>query len=140
MIATETIDVVVKGIVVHEGKMLIVKRSDDDEFGAGTWEFVGGKIEFEEDLETALVREAKEEAGLDITVDKLLYATSFMTTPSRKVILLKYICRSATYKVNISHEHSDYRWVIASELQQYLPQHIMTDLEKNHIFSIQEMI
>ncbi|MDR7071703.1 NUDIX hydrolase [Fictibacillus barbaricus] len=137
MIAAEIMDVVVKGIIFHNGKMLIFKRSDDDEFGASTWEFVGGKVEFEEELEAALIRETKEESGLDITVDKLLYATSFQTTPSRKVILLKYICKSESDNVMISHEHSDYRWVTSAELRQYLPSHIMADLKKNHFFSTQ---
>jgi 8-oxo-dGTP diphosphatase len=123
--------VVVKGIVLYDGKILIVKRSDDDEVGAGTWEFVGGKVEFEEELETALIREAKEEVGLDITVDRLLYATSFFTNPERKVILLKYICKSETNEVMISHEHSDYLWVTEEQLSLYLPSHIIADLEKN---------
>ncbi|WNB90896.1 NUDIX domain-containing protein [Bacillus sp. NEB1478] len=135
MIATEIIDVVVKGIIFHEKKMLIVKRSDDDEFGAGTREFVGGKIEFEEELETALIRETKEEAGLDIMVDKLLYATSFFTSTERKVILLKYICKSGTSHVVISDEHSDFKWVSAEELQLYLPSHILADFEKNCVYS-----
>jgi 8-oxo-dGTP diphosphatase len=140
MIATEIMDVVVKGIIFHQGKMLIVKRSDDDEFGASTWEFVGGKVEFDEELEAALIRETKEETGIDISVDKLLYATSFQTNPFRKVILLKYKCKSKSNNVMISHEHSDYRWVTSEELRQYLPSHIMADLEKNHFFSTQELI
>ncbi|WP_342778474.1 hypothetical protein [Paenibacillus sinopodophylli] len=39
--------VVVKGVIVNGGKVLIVKRADEDEVGEGTWECVGGKIEFE---------------------------------------------------------------------------------------------
>lgn len=72
------IHVVVKGVIVSEAKMLIVKRSAEDEIGAGTWEFPGGKIEFEEAIEAALIREVSEETGLSVTVDRLLYATTFL--------------------------------------------------------------
>jgi len=56
--------VAVKGIINHNGKILIIQRSDDDETGANTWEFAGGKIDFGENLEDALIREVKEEVGL----------------------------------------------------------------------------
>jgi 8-oxo-dGTP diphosphatase len=38
--------VTVKGVILNGGKVLIVKRANDDEIGGGTWECVGGKIEF----------------------------------------------------------------------------------------------
>jgi 8-oxo-dGTP diphosphatase len=59
--------VAVKGLILHQSKVLIVQRANDDEIGGGTWELVGGKIEFGEDLEVVLIREIKEEVGLDVT-------------------------------------------------------------------------
>ncbi|SFD00146.1 8-oxo-dGTP diphosphatase [Bacillus sp. OV322] len=41
--------VALKGVIVNEGKVLIVQREKDDEIGGGTWECAGGKIEFGED-------------------------------------------------------------------------------------------
>ncbi|OQO98407.1 DNA mismatch repair protein MutT, partial [Geobacillus sp. 44B] len=102
--------VVVKGLILYEGKVLIVQRAKDDEIGGGTWELVGGKVEFGEDLETALVREIKEEVGLDVTVEKILYAITFKTDPTRQVVILTYLCRSNNRDVVLSKEHIDYRW------------------------------
>jgi len=51
---------VVAGIAIREGKILIARRPDDAPFG-GYWEFPGGKVEGEETLENALVRELDEE-------------------------------------------------------------------------------
>ena len=64
--------VIVKGIILHENKVLILKRSDSDKINPDKWEFVGGKINFNENLEDALKREFKEELNIDIKVGKFL--------------------------------------------------------------------
>lgn len=38
--------VALKAVIVFNEKILIIKRSADDDIGADTWEFVGGKLEF----------------------------------------------------------------------------------------------
>ncbi|HJV16893.1 MAG TPA: NUDIX domain-containing protein [Bacillales bacterium] len=103
-------------------------------FGEGTWECVGGKINFGEDLEMALIREAKEEVGLEITVEKILYATSY-PSPERHLIILTYLCRSKKSNVVLSEEHLDYRWCTKEQLRQMLPANILNDFEKNNVFS-----
>ncbi len=131
--------VAVKGIVVNKGRVLIVKRSDKDEFGAGTWECVGGKIEFGEELETALLREIKEEVGLDIAVEKLLFAVTFKTDPTRQVVILTYLCTSEDTEVKLSEEHSEFLWANKYQLKQLLNLDILGDFEKNNIFSLPEL-
>lgn len=77
-ILKNNIVVVVKGVIENKGRVLILKRSGADEVAAGSWETVGGKIDFGEELEEALAREVKEEAGLKVSVEKLLFATTFL--------------------------------------------------------------
>ncbi|WP_461206150.1 NUDIX hydrolase [Clostridium sp. DL1XJH146] len=132
--------VAVKGIIVKDEKILIIKRSSNDKIGADTWECVGGKIEFGEDLEEALMREVKEEVGLTITVDKLLYATTFQTNPTRQVVILTYLCTSKNDKIILSPEHSDFKWVSTEESQQFLTPEIINDFKKNNIFSLKELL
>ncbi|KNY25475.1 NUDIX hydrolase [Pseudobacteroides cellulosolvens] len=132
--------VAVKGVIVNDGRVLIVKRASNDEIGAGTWECVGGKIEFGEELETALIREIKEEVGLNVTVEKLLYATTFKTSPTRQVVILTYLCRSEVTDVRLSVEHLEYLWATKDQLKQLLHQGILEDFEKNNVFSIQELL
>ncbi|NUK30471.1 NUDIX domain-containing protein [Parageobacillus sp. VR-IP] len=131
--------VVVKGLILYEGKVLIVQRAKDDEIGGGTWELVGGKVEFGEDLETALVREIKEEVGLDVTVEKILYATTFKTGPTKQVIILTYLCRSNNRDVVLSKEHIDYRWSTKEQLRLLLTPEIISDFERNNVFSLEEL-
>ena len=58
------------GVIIHKGRFLIVKRSENDDFLPNYWEFPGGGVETSENLEDALIREIKEEIGIDITHNK----------------------------------------------------------------------
>lgn len=132
-----TIVLGVKGVVVHNGRILIIKRAEESHVGGGTWESPGGKLEFGEELEEALIREMKEEVGLDVTVEKLLYTSTFFTHPTRQVILLTYLCKcNDAAVVKISFEHSEYRWANGEELRNLLPQNIIDDFDKNEVFKM----
>src|SRR5215467_8978525 len=60
---TPTQIIVVAGLVWNKERVLICQRRIDDAF-SGKWEFPGGKIEPEEKLQDALVRELSEELGI----------------------------------------------------------------------------
>lgn len=128
--------VAVKGIVYNNDKYLIIKRWSNDEVGAGTWEMPGGKIEFGEKLEEALIRETKEETGLDISVEKLLYATQFLSNPNRQVIIISYLCCADNTDVVLSEEHTDFLWITKNQFKDYVSEGILRDLEKNNILDI----
>jgi mutator protein MutT len=57
-------------LIFHEGKLLITRRHADSHLG-GLWEFPGGKREPDETFEQCLVREIREELGMEIGVGKL---------------------------------------------------------------------
>lgn len=56
---------VVAGIIVREGRFLAARRSASMS-EPGFWEFPGGKVEAEETLDQALVRELEEELSIAI--------------------------------------------------------------------------
>ncbi|HYC03071.1 MAG TPA: NUDIX domain-containing protein [Azospirillaceae bacterium] len=60
-------------ILDDEGRLLLVKRRRAPE--AGCWGLPGGKVEFLEPLETAVVREIEEELGIRITLQGLVCLT-----------------------------------------------------------------
>ncbi|WP_262364217.1 NUDIX hydrolase [Arthrobacter echini] len=53
-----------------DGRFLLVLRANAP--SAGRWSFPGGRVEADESLEDAAVRETLEETGLHIRIDRLL--------------------------------------------------------------------
>jgi len=127
--------VIVKGIILNENKVLILKRSDKDRINPGKWEFVGGKINFNETLEDALKREVMEEASIDIVIDEILYATNYKTNSSRNDVVIVYKCHSINNNVKLSNEHSEFKWVTEEEMRKLLIKDLIEDLEKYHVFN-----
>ncbi|PKR85474.1 DNA mismatch repair protein MutT [Heyndrickxia camelliae] len=126
----------VKGVIIKNGRVLIIKRCNEAHVAGGTWEGVGGKIEFGEDLESALKREVMEEVGLEIQIKQILYATTFQTSPTRQVVIITYLCTCDNKDITLSNEHSDYLWATYDELKTYLPKGILADFERNNVFSL----
>ncbi|MGW7453198.1 (deoxy)nucleoside triphosphate pyrophosphohydrolase [Streptomyces sp. NPDC054787] len=60
-----TVRVVVGGALCHEGRLLAARRSAPPEL-AGRWELPGGKAEPGESVPEALVRELREELGVEV--------------------------------------------------------------------------
>ena len=59
----------VRAIIVRDGKIILIKRTKSD---STYWVFPGGGVEAGETKQQALIREVKEELGLDIAVKDLL--------------------------------------------------------------------
>jgi len=62
---------VVTCTIYHGDKFLVIRRHDKAKKFGGLWAFPGGKVEIGETLAGAIIREIKEETGLDITDDAL---------------------------------------------------------------------
>lgn len=106
------------GILIDKGKIFIQQRRADDIWG-GLWEFPGGSVEQEESAEEAVVREYREETGLDIEV------CSFITTVvhfyTRYKVTLHCFGVRPVGSVNkiILDGAAEYRWVATHELGQF---------------------
>ena len=59
------------GLVFRNGKLLVTQRHADAHLG-GLWEFPGGKRERDESFESCLVRELREELGIEVAVRDLV--------------------------------------------------------------------
>lgn len=60
----------VGAVVVHDGALLLVRRGRGP--AAGEWAVPGGRVEWDETLAEAVVREVREETGLECVCGELL--------------------------------------------------------------------
>jgi len=107
---------VTAGVLECDGKVLIARRPEGQLLG-GLWEFPGGKCENEETLEECLLREWREELGLDIYIGENLGVFSHAYTHFR-VTVHAFKCLASGEEPE-AHEHSELRWVKPDELQRY---------------------
>lgn len=80
-------------LVDTDGRVLISKRPQGKSM-AGLWEFPGGKVEEGETPETALIRELREELGIDVTqacLAPLTFASHAYET--FHLLMPLYVCR-----------------------------------------------
>ena len=80
-------------LVDADGRVLLSRRPEGKSLN-GLWEFPGGKVEAGERPELALIRELKEELGLDIT-ESCLAPLTFASHAYENFHLLMplYVCR-----------------------------------------------
>lgn len=60
----------VTGVLIEKGAILLVKQRISE---SRAWSLPGGRLERGETIEQGLIREIKEETGLDARVERLLY-------------------------------------------------------------------
>ncbi len=90
--------VVVALIRNEEGKILLARRNEPElKHAHNKWEFIGGGIDFGEDPETAIKREVKEEAGVDVEIVRLLPKVLShiwnLENGQQQVLLLHFECK-----------------------------------------------
>jgi ADP-ribose pyrophosphatase YjhB (NUDIX family) len=77
------------GVLVEEGHVLLVKQ---DITATRHWALPGGRQEVGETLDQCLIRELKEETGLDVAVGDLLYITDRIL-PDSHVVHITFLLR-----------------------------------------------
>ncbi len=68
---TDRVTVAVGAVIVEDGSLLLVQRANDP--GAGRWAVPGGRVEPGETLAEAMVREVREETGLEVAVGDIAW-------------------------------------------------------------------
>ena len=105
-------------LIDRDARVLIAQRPEGKAM-AGLWEFPGGKIEAAETPEAALIRELREELGID-TWESCLAPLSFASHSYDDFHLLMplFACRKWQGTPQ-PHEHSALRWVRPRDLAEY---------------------
>ena len=101
----------IKSIIIDDNKVLCLKNERNE------WDFPGGKINFNEDIEECLIREVKEEVNLDVNNLKILkpFTSKFNDV---SVFIVVYSAEiSCDSSISVSHEHSEYNFFSKSEIK-----------------------
>ena len=106
------------GLINSENYVLISNRKNRSKF-SGFWEFPGGKVEKQESLTEALLRETKEELGLVLNSSCVAPLTfSVDTSEKQETLLLLFICRKWNDQPR-GMEGQELKWVKPLDLYQY---------------------
>ena len=102
--------IVVAAVIEREGLFLAARRTEPPEL-AGLWEFPGGKVEAGEDDAAALVRECREELGVEIAVGASV-GPEYLT-PSGTMLVRTYRAALVDGEPAPIESHDELRWLAA---------------------------
>ncbi len=110
--------VVAVALVDADGRLLLAQRPEG-KMMAGLWEFPGGKVHEGETPEAALIRELKEELGIDVS-EACLAPLTFASHRYERFHLLMplYVCRRWGGNVT-AREGQNLAWVRPQHLSHY---------------------
>lgn len=95
----------------EESRLVLVKRAIEP--GFGRWVFPGGYVDRGEALETAALREAREECGLEVRLDGLIDLYSYA---GRTPIIIVYAALRLGGALQCDDESLDARWFAPTEI------------------------
>ena len=111
-------------IVIDSGKLVLVKRGVEP--ALGKWSFPGGAVELGENVRDAVIRETKEEIGLDvyITKDTPIDAYDILTLDKEGLlkfhfVLLHFLAKVKNGVLKPASDVTDAKWVPFEEVENY---------------------
>lgn len=99
-------------IINKNNEVLLLLRSIKDDAFPGEWELGGGGILYKETPEQSLIREIKEECGLDLDI-KIPLTINIFYIKNVQHFEITYFCelKDENQKIQLSSEHSDFKWL-----------------------------
>ncbi|HSE48775.1 MAG TPA: NUDIX hydrolase [Terriglobales bacterium] len=112
----------VGAIIIDRGRALVVRRATEPL--KGEWSIPGGVLELGETLRAGVVREAREETGLDVLpIDVLEVYDRIVADEAGKTryhyVLIDYLCQVTGGKLRAASDVSEVRWLTEQELDSF---------------------
>ncbi|HEV2393881.1 MAG TPA: 8-oxo-dGTP diphosphatase MutT [Verrucomicrobiae bacterium] len=107
---------VAAGLIFHESRLLITQRFSGAHLG-DLWEFPGGKREPGESFEDCLVRELREELGIEVAVGRLV--EDIMHAYAEKTVRLRFYCCALRGQEPQPLGCQAMKWIRAAEFADY---------------------
>ncbi len=107
----------VGAVIVHEGRVLLVQRGREPM--KGRWTIPGGLVEIGEALDAAVVRETREETGLEVEPIELVELLDRIHREEGRVryhyVIADYLCRLVGGTLAAADDAAAVRWVERAE-------------------------
>lgn len=128
----------VGAVIVDRGRVLLVKRAHEPL--KGEWSLPGGGVEVGETLHDAVVREVREETGLDVRVGPVVEVLDRIHPAidgrvEFHFVIVDYLCTVAGGTMAPSSDAADACWVEVNDL----PRYALTELATSVIMKALEM-
>jgi mutator protein MutT len=109
--------VVVVDVIQRDNTYLVTRRNQPEtpKFH-NKWQFPGGGLEFREHPTETAIREAQEELGIRIKVEKLIPQIFHSFEENWHGILIPYLCSTEETDVILNDEAFEYKWLRKEEI------------------------
>ena len=109
-------------VIVHDRKIALIKRSNEP--SKGKWTIPGGLVELGESVETAVIREAKEETCLDVEDPQLIDVVGNVDRDQENKIkyhyvIIDYLVHVQKGNIQAASDAKELRWVPFDEVEGY---------------------
>ena len=117
--------VAIKAFIKNKkGKILIVRESSKYQDGSNTGRFdvVGGRLKPGERFDESLLREIKEETGLNVKIDKPFFVNEWRPVikgEQWQIVATFFECQASSEKVILGKDHDHFEWIDPKNYKDY---------------------
>lgn len=113
-----------KAFIVFDGKILLLRESDKYEDGTnfGKYDVPGGRVNLGQRFDESLLREIKEETGLDVKIGKPFHVDEWkpvVKSEQWQITGIYFECFSESNEVNLSEDHDKCIWIDSKNYKNY---------------------
>jgi 8-oxo-dGTP diphosphatase len=112
----------VGAVIIQAGKIALIKRGNEP--SKGKWTIPGGLVELGESSEMAVIRETKEEVGLDVDNPNLVDVVSNVDLDDKSkvkyhYVIVEYLVHVKSGTAEASSDAMELRWVPFDQVEEY---------------------
>ena len=109
-------------VIINQGKIALIKRGNEP--SKGKWTIPGGLVELGESLETAVIRETKEEVCLDVENPCLIGVVDNVDLDEQgkikyHYVIIDYLVHVTGGTIKAASDAAELRWVPFNEVEEY---------------------